>query len=111
MTKVKIKLDASLQVRCTFPTFLLSLMRVSGRIETLTHEMGQENLRLSANLTTTLRGHLKREHRDDYLKTCKEKGWKPHSMFNSQASQAATLATSSLERPDRFNEKLSPSSW
>lgn len=26
-------------------------------------------------------------------------------MFNSQASQAATLATSSLERPDRFNEE------
>jgi hypothetical protein len=55
--------------------------------------------------TTMLRGHLKREHLDNYLKTSKEKGWKQHSMFNSKASQAATLATSSLERPDRFSEE------
>ena len=54
--------------------------------------------------TTTLRGHLKREHLQDYLKTAKEKGWKEHSMFNTKASQSQA-ATSSLERPDMFNEE------
>ena len=52
--------------------------------------------------TSTLRGHLEREHLDDYKKTAKEKGWK----LRSQARLVSDAsATSPMVPPDLFDEK------
>jgi hypothetical protein len=45
---------------------------------------------------TTLRGHLQREHKEDYIRVCLERGWKnqlPSAKFESEAGSERSAGT------------------
>ena len=56
------------------------------------------------NSTTTLRGHIEREHLDEFLKLIKEKGWKVRLRSQGKLISQASVSSTSVQ-PDRFDQE------
>ena len=58
------------------------------------------------NSTTTLRGHIEREHQDEFIKLIKEKGWKFQLCSQGKfISEASVTSTSVQPLADRFDQE------
>lgn len=58
----------------------------------------------ASSSTSTLRGHLEREHLDDYMALSKEKGWK-HQLRSQARLNSEASVTSSTVPVDSFDEE------
>jgi hypothetical protein len=56
------------------------------------------------NSTTTLRGHIEREHQDEYMKLIKEKGWKVQLRSQGRFISEGSVPSSSVW-PDKFDQE------